>query len=68
MMPHVENQELILEAAFNCDFAPALEALMNDPNAEAKITREQGKKMLKEMIERTSEYLPSEWRKSKGGQ
>ncbi|HIS56885.1 MAG TPA: alpha-glucosidase/alpha-galactosidase [Candidatus Fimimorpha excrementavium] len=59
---HAENQERILHAALQCDFELALEALMHDPNAEAKIDREQGRKLLAKMIRNTMAYLPEEWK------
>lgn len=59
--PHVENQEYILKAALECDYDYALKALMNDPNAKAKIDERQGKELLTEMIKRTLKYLPAGW-------
>ncbi len=61
VMPHIENQEYILKASLECDYESALNALMNDPNAKAKIDRTQGDEMLKVMIKNTLKYLPKEW-------
>lgn len=61
LRPHVENQEYILEAAVNCDFKSALKALMNDPNAKAKIDEQQGRELLTSMIKSTLKFLPKEW-------
>lgn len=60
--PHVENHEMIYNAAINCDFDLALKAFMNDPLVKGKIDLEQGKKLLRKMIDGTSEYLPKEWK------
>ena len=61
MLPHIENHEYTLKAALECDFEAALKALLNDPNAKAKIDREQGRTLLKEMLIKTKAYLPKEW-------
>lgn len=61
MMPHVENQELILRAALECDFDSAWKAMCNDPNAAAKLNADQAGKLLKEMLRSTLKYLPEEW-------
>lgn len=61
VLPHVENQELILKAALECDYEAALQALMNDPNAKAKIDEKQGRELLTKMIRNTSGYLPEGW-------
>lgn len=59
--PHIKNHELVLDAAMNCSFDSAFKAFMNDPLVKAKCTQEEGKKLLYEMIERTSGYLPKRW-------
>lgn len=61
MLPHIENHEYTLKAALECDFESALKALMNDPNAKAKINKEQARTLLKEMLISTRRYLPKEW-------
>lgn len=61
VQPHAENQSLIMRAALETDFEAALEALMQDPNAKAKITEAQGREMLMRMIQNTIAYLPEEW-------
>lgn len=62
VLPHAENQEFILKAAVNRDFDSALQALMNDPNAKAKINVEQGHELLTTMIKNTLNYLPEQWK------
>lgn len=59
--PHVENQNYILKAALDCDFDMALKALLNDPNAKAKINEEQAVRLLKAMLRNTKAYLPAGW-------
>ncbi|HAN43912.1 MAG TPA: alpha-glucosidase/alpha-galactosidase [Ruminococcaceae bacterium] len=63
LLPHVENQELILKAAMECDINQALKALMNDPLVKGKITDKEGEKLLKDMIANTIKYLPEAWKK-----
>lgn len=63
IMPHVENHELILEAALDCDFAKAHQAFMNDPLVRGRISPEVGEKLLRGMIAKTMKYLPKEWEK-----
>jgi alpha-galactosidase len=61
ILPHVENQDYILRAAVEYDFDFALRALMNDPNAKARIDERQGRELLTAMIQNTLKYLPEEW-------
>lgn len=63
LAPHVENQELILRAAYTCDFALAYQAFMNDPLVAGRITMEEGEKLLKDMLANTAAYLPEGWKK-----
>ncbi|MBS5062408.1 MAG: alpha-glucosidase/alpha-galactosidase [Hungatella hathewayi] len=60
-MPHVENHERILKAALNCDFKLALEAFMEDPLVKGRISRDDGERLLKEMIRGTARFLPGKW-------
>ncbi len=59
--PHVRNHALILEAAMNCDYTPAFEALMQDPLVAGRITEAEGDALLREMIRNTLAYLPKPW-------
>ena len=63
VMPHVENHERILEAAMKPNFGLAYEAFMNDPLVHGRISREDGEKLLKEMIQNTLDVLPEGWKK-----
>lgn len=62
MMPHIQNHEDILCAAVSCDFQPALRAFMNDPLVKPKLSLEQGRELLTEMIRNTLDYLPEQWK------
>lgn len=59
--PHVRNHALILEAAMNCDYSLAFEALMQDPLVAGRITEEEGDALLRDMIRNTLSYLPKPW-------
>ena len=63
VMPHVVNHERILEAAMKPNFGLAYEAFMNDPLVHGRISREDGEKLLKEMIQNTLDVLPEGWKK-----
>ena len=63
MMPHVENHERILKAAMEPDFDLALQAFMEDPLVKGRITKEQGKELLRDMISNTLDVLPEKWTK-----
>lgn len=64
ILPHAENQDRILRAAINCEFEPALEAMMADANMASKCTKEQAEELLKDMISATAKYLPKSWTKN----
>ena len=61
MAPHVQNHELILKAALDCNYDLAFEAFMNDPLVRGRITEEEGHALLKDMIRNTLAYLPKKW-------
>lgn len=64
VMPHVENHELILNAALNCDKELVVKAFMNDPLVKGKkCTEADVRKLVDDMIENTKEYLPAGWTK-----
>lgn len=64
ILPHAKNQDRILRAAINCEFEPALEAMMSDVNMASKCTKEQAEELLKDMISATAKYLPKSWTKN----
>ncbi len=63
MMPHVENHERVLQAAMNPDFELTLQAFLEDPIVKGRITEEQGRELLRDMIRNTLDILPKEWAK-----
>ena len=62
MMPHVMNHELVMKAALTCDKALAVEALMNDPLVRGRITEEEGKALMEDLIRNQLTYLPEAWK------
>jgi galacturan 1,4-alpha-galacturonidase len=61
MNVHIENHDLIYEAATKCDFDKALKALIQDPLVCSKLTEVEAAEMLKAMIDNTKNYLPKGW-------
>lgn len=62
LKPHIENQRDILKAALDHDFDLALTAFMRDLQISGRITEEQGRMLLHDMMENTKAYLPG-WEK-----
>lgn len=62
MAPHVANQRDILAAAVQCDFDLALAAFLRDPLVAGRISPDQGKILLRDMIANTAAYLPKGWK------
>ena len=60
-MPHVKNHDRILEAALTCNKDLVLEAFMNDSLIKDKITDENVKVLVNDMIKNTLKFLPKEW-------
>ena len=58
LTPHIENQRDTLTAALTHDVDLCLEVLMRDPLVAGRITREQGKALLDDMLQNTKQYLP----------
>ena len=58
LTPHIENQRDTLTAALTHDVDLCLEVLMRDPLIAGRITREQGKALLDDMLQNTKQYLP----------
>ncbi|MBO4376880.1 MAG: alpha-glucosidase/alpha-galactosidase, partial [Lachnospiraceae bacterium] len=61
IIPHVENHERVLEAAFTYNKDLVIEAFMNDPLTKNKGSREEISKLVCDMIDATKKYLPKEW-------
>lgn len=63
IMPHVENHDLILKAALECDKELVVKAFMNDPLVKGKKCSEADIRVLvDDMIENTKKYLPEGWK------
>ena len=60
-LPHVENHEFILKAALTHDPQLVFNAFMNDPLINNKISLEETKKLVDDMIKNTLVALPKEW-------
>jgi len=58
LTPHIENQRDTLIAALKHDVDLCLEVLMRDPLAAGRLTKEQGRALLHDMMENTKQYLP----------
>ena len=62
ILPHIENQGLILGAALSCDRETVVRAFLNDPNVRAKCTDEAAiRALVDDMIAGTAKYLPDGW-------
>ncbi len=59
--PHVENHERVLRAALECDRQLVCDAFENDPQIKGRLTAEEIKTLVDDMIENTRKYLPSGW-------
>ena len=63
ILPHIENHDLILQAALRCDREPVVRAFLNDPNVKAKCTDETAvRALVDDMIADTAKYLPDGWK------
>lgn len=60
--PHVENHELILEAALTYNMKLVEKAFLNDPLVKTRAAEEEVKAMVRDMIQNTLDYLPDEWK------
>lgn len=60
--PHVENHELVLDAALNYDKELVYKAFLNDPLVKGRAADEEVKKLVDDMIANTVTYLPDRWK------
>lgn len=60
--PHVQNHEYTLEAAMTCNKELVVKAFLNDPLVKGKVTEEECRKLVDDMIRNTITYLPSQWK------
>ena len=62
VIPHVENHELILQAALTCDRELVVKAFLNDPIVKGKKCAESDiRQLVDDMLEGTKAYLPKGW-------
>lgn len=61
MKPHIENHDLILEAALTYNKDLVIEAFKNDPMLKGKCSDEDIVQLVNDMIENTLAALPKEW-------
>lgn len=62
LMPHIENHEMTLQAALNCDRELVYRAFMNDPQVKGRASEDDVRKLVDDMIENTKKYLPEGWK------
>lgn len=62
MLPHVENQTSILNAAFDCDKDAVCQAFKRDPLVNGKCTKQDVQILVDDMIQNTIEVLPDGWK------
>lgn len=60
--PHTDNHELILKAALSCDRTLVYDAFLNDPLVKGRVSDEEVKSLVDDMIENTMTYLPEGWK------
>jgi len=60
--PHIDNQNIVLEAALKYDLDKVVDAMCNDPLIKGQFTKSEVYNLAIEMIKNTLEYLPDEWR------
>jgi len=61
MMPHIQNHNSIYKAAMTYDKSLVIKAFENDPLIHGRLTKEETKQLVTDMIANTSAYLPKEW-------
>lgn len=60
--PHTDNHERILKAALTCDRTLVYDAFLNDPLVKGRVSEEEVKSLVDDMIENTMTYLPEGWK------
>ena len=61
MTPHIENHELIYTAAITANVELVMEAFANDPLIGNRLSEDENRQLVLDMINNTKEYLPKEW-------
>ncbi len=62
ILPHVQNQKEILEAALTCDRNLVYEVFAREPMLAGRLTDAQCKALADEMIDNTLTFLPDGWK------
>ncbi len=60
--PHTDNHERILDAVMNYNKEAVVEAFKNDPLVKGRITDEEVRVLVDDMIRNTLAYLPEQWK------
>ncbi|MDW2799851.1 alpha-glucosidase/alpha-galactosidase [Clostridium boliviensis] len=60
--PHTDNHERILKAALSCDRTLVCDAFLNDPLVKGRVSDDEVKSLVDDMIENTMTYLPEGWK------
>lgn len=60
--PHVDNHERTLKAALTCNKELVIEAFANDPLSKDKLTDDERKQLVHDMIKNTLNHLPEGWK------
>lgn len=60
--PHLENHEYTIEAAMTCNKELVVKAFLNDPLVKEKVTEEECRQLVDDMIRNTLNYLPDRWK------
>lgn len=59
--PHVDNHSRTLKAALTCDKELVIEAFAHDPLSKDKLTDDERKQLVTDMIKKTLNHLPEGW-------
>ena len=62
MIPHIENQKRVFDAAVGCDRELVYKAFLTDPLVVNRAGESDIKKLADDMIANTARYLPGGWR------
>lgn len=62
MVPHIENQKRVFDAAINCDRELIYKAFLTDPLVVNRAGENDVKKLADDMIANTAKYLPESWK------
>ncbi len=62
IMPHINNHEKTLKASLTYDRTLVYEAFQNDPLVNGRISEEEIRKLVDDMIDNTISYLPKGWK------